>query len=82
MKQQRIPPIVGWEAASKMLEQWIVMVTVFLISQKRDPEVFEITTLLEAADKVNSRPQSQAAAQQDMPAAFVKLIQTEFKKSF
>ena len=30
MKQQRIPPILGWEAAAKMLEQWLVVVTVLL----------------------------------------------------
>ena len=82
MKQQRILPIVGWEAASKMLEQWIIMVTVFLRPQKRDPEVFELTTLLEVADEVNSRLQDQAADQQDMPAALVRLIQTEFNESF
>ena len=33
MKQQRIPPIVGWEAASKMLEQWLVVVMVLLVQQ-------------------------------------------------
>ena len=57
MKQQRIPPIVGWEAAEKMLEQWIVLVTFLLGPQERHPEVFELATLLEAADKVNSRLQ-------------------------
>ena len=30
MKQQRIPPIVGWEAVAKMLKQWLVVVTVLL----------------------------------------------------
>ena len=30
MKQQRILPIVGWEAAEKMLEQWLVVETVLL----------------------------------------------------
>ena len=30
MKQQRIPPIVGWEAAAKMLEQWLIVVNVLL----------------------------------------------------
>ena len=53
MKQQRIPPIVGWEAAAKMMEQWLVLVTVVLGPQERHPAVFELATLLEAADKVN-----------------------------
>ena len=57
MKQSRIPPIVGWEAAAKMLEQWLVIVKVLLGPQERHPEVFELATLLEAADKVNSRLQ-------------------------
>ena len=33
MKQQRIPPIVGWEAAAKILEQCLVVVTVLLGSK-------------------------------------------------
>ena len=62
MKQQRIPPIVGWEAAAKMLEQWLVVVTVLLGPQERHPAVFELATLLEAADEVNSRLRAQAGA--------------------
>ena len=54
MKQQRIPPIVGWEAAAKILEQWLVLVTVLLGPQERHPAVFELATLLEAADEVYS----------------------------
>ena len=38
-----------------MMEQWIVVVTVLLGPQERHPEVFEIATLLEAADEVNTR---------------------------
>ena len=49
MKQQCIPPIVGWEAAAKMLEQWLVVVTVLSGPQERYPAVFEVATLLEAA---------------------------------
>ena len=81
MKQQRIPSIVGWELAAKMLEQWLVVVTVILRPQERHPAVFELATLLEAEDKVNSRLRAQAAAQQDMPAVLVRLIQTEFNES-
>ena len=44
--------------------------------------MFELATLLEAADEVNSRLRAQAAVQQDMPAALVRLIQTEFNESF
>ena len=82
MKQQRIPPIVGLEASENMLEQWLVMVTVLLGPQERHPEFFGIETLLAAADKFNSRLQSQAAVQQDMQAALIRLIQTEFNESF
>ena len=46
MKQQRILPIVGWEAAAKMLEQWLVVVTVLLGPQERHPEVSKLATLL------------------------------------
>ena len=74
MKQQRIPPIVGWEAAAKILEQWLVVVTVLLGPQELHPTVFELATLLEAANEVNSRLRSQAGSQQDMPAALIRLI--------
>ena len=81
MKKQRIPPIVGWEAAEKILKQWLVVVTVLLGPQERHPAMFELVTLLEAADEVNSRLQSQAAVQKDMLASLVQLIQTEFNES-
>ena len=71
MKQQRIPPIVGWEAAANMLEQWLVVVTVLLGPQEIHPAVLQLATLLEAADEVNSCLQAQAAVQQDMPASLV-----------
>ena len=38
-----------------MLDQWLVMVTVLLGPQERHPEVFELETLLEAAEEVNPR---------------------------
>ena len=63
MKQQRIPPIFGWESAENILEQWLVVVTVLLGPQEQHPAVFELATLLEAADEVNSRLRSQAAVQ-------------------
>ena len=44
--------------------------------------MFELTTLLEAEDEVNSRLRSQAVVQQDMPEALVRRIQTEFNESF
>ena len=44
--------------------------------------MFEITNLLEAADVVNSHLRAQAAVQQDIPAALVQLVQTEFNESF
>ena len=74
MKQQRILTIVGWEAATKMLEQWLVVVTVLIGPQERHPKVFELATLLEAAAEVNSRLRSQAETQQDMPAALVTFL--------
>ena len=54
-KQHRILPIVGWEVAAKMLEQWLVVVTVLLRPQERHPAVFELATLLAAAEEVNLR---------------------------
>ena len=71
MKQQLILPIIGWEASAKMLEQWLVVVTVFLGPQERHPAFFEIATILTAANEVNSCLQAQLAVQQDMPAALI-----------
>ena len=82
MKQHRIPPIVGWEAAAKMLEQWLVVVTVLLGPQDRHPAVFELATILAVVKEVKSRLRAQVAVQQDTPAALVRLIQTEFDESF
>ena len=82
MKQQRIPPIVCWESDAKILEQWLVMVTVLLGPQERHPAVFELATLLEAVDEVNSCLGAQSGAQQDMPDALVRLIQTDFNERF
>ena len=71
MKQQRIPRIVSWEAAAKMLEQWLVVVVVLLGPQERHPAVFELATLLTEAEEVNSHLQAQAAVQHNIPAALV-----------
>ena len=48
MKQQRIPPIFGWEVTVKILEQWLFMVTVLLGPQECPPAVFELATILAA----------------------------------
>ena len=66
MKQQRIPPIVVWEAAEKKLEQWLVVVTVLLGPQELHPAVFELAKLLEAANEVNSRIRTQAGSQHEI----------------
>ena len=82
MNQQRIPPIVVWEAAVKMPDWWIVVVTFLLGPQEIHPAVFKLTTLLEAADEVKSCLRAQARVQQEIPAALFRLIQTKFNKSF
>ena len=71
MKQQRIPNIVGWEAAENMMEQWLVVVTVLLGPQDCHPAVFELTTLLEEANKVNYLLRAQTEVQQGIPASLV-----------
>ena len=56
--------------------------TVLLGPQERHPAVFELATLLEAANEVNSRLRAQAGSQKDMLDALVRLIKTEFNESF
>ena len=65
-----------------MLEQWLVVMTVLLGPQERHPAVFELATLIEAVNEVNFRLRAQTGAQQDMPTALVRLIQTELNESF
>ena len=69
-------------SGGKILEQWLVVVTVLLGPQERHPSVFKLATLLEAANEVNSRLHTQAGSQQDMSAALVRLTQTNFYDSF
>ena len=69
MKQQRIPPIVGCEAAANMLEQCLVEETFLLSPQERHPTVFKLATLLRAAWEVNFYLRSQVVVQQDILAA-------------
>ena len=82
MKQQRIPPIFIWEAEAKMLEQWLVLITVLLGPQERHPAVFDLKTLLGSAEEVNSLLRAQAEVQQDTPAALVRLVQTKLNNIF
>ena len=58
------------------------MVKVLLGPQERHPALLDLTTILAAEEEVNSRLRAQAAVQQDIPAALVQLIQTEFSESF
>ena len=55
MKQQNIPPIFGWEAEAKILDQWLIVAMVLLGTQERHPAVFELATLLAAAEELSSR---------------------------
>ena len=71
MKQQRIPPLAGWEAAEKMLEHWLVVVTVLLGPKYHHLEVFELSTLIEAAEEVKYHLILQEAVKQYMPEALV-----------
>ena len=82
IKQHSNPIIVGWEISEEMLEKQLVIVTVLLGPQEHRPAVFELVTLLEAAEEVNPRLQSQAEVHQDIPAALVQIAQTEFSESF
>ena len=45
--KQNISPIVVWEGAEKMLEQWIVLLGVILGSQELRPVIHELAKLVE-----------------------------------
>ena len=65
-----------------MLEQWIIFVAVLLFLQDFHMAVFKMMTLPEASKEVNFRLRSQATVQQDMTAALIILVQTDFNNSF
>ena len=82
IKQQRVPSIIDWGMTENILEQWLVVATILLRTQERHQAVFEMVTILEAADEVNSRLRFQPAVQKYVPTDLSRLIQTDFNKNF
>ena len=82
MKQQRALPIVRWEVAAKMLDQWMVVTTTLIGPQECHPAVFEMATLLKAVEEVNSCLRTKAEVQKDILEALVRLVHTKFNESF
>ena len=75
-------PIIGWEAAVSMLEQWAVLLEVVFGPVCIHPEVYKLSMLIEAVAEVSARLGEQARHQPMMSAGLVRLIHTEFRKIF
>ena len=82
MTKEHIAPIIGWEGAVNMLEQWLVLLDVILGPPEPHPAIYKLSVLVEAADKISARLHAQAHHQPGMPATLIHLIQTELNKSF
>ena len=82
MTKQRIYPIMGWEGASKILNQWIVLLDLILGPPDLHPEVHDLSVLVDTAKEVSARLRAQSHQQPDTLSALIHLIQTEFNESF
>ena len=82
MTKEHIAPIIGWERAANMLEQWLVLIDVILGPPEPHPAIYKLSVLVEVADNVSARLHAQAHHQPDMPEMLIHLVQTELKESF
>ena len=55
LQHQEVAPIIGWEAAVNILEQWVVFLTVIMVLVSSLHAVYEITMYIDASDEVNVR---------------------------
>ena len=60
MKQKHVAPIIRWEGAENMLEQWPILLEVILWLQEKHPVVYKLANLLEDAEEVSSQLRDQA----------------------
>ena len=49
IQHQKVDTIIGWEAAVNVLEQWLVLLMVILVLGISQPEVYELTMLMDAS---------------------------------
>ena len=82
MTKQRISPIMGWEGAANMLEQWLVLLHIILGLPELHPSVHKLSVLVNTAGEVSACLRTQAHQKPDMPAALIHIVQTEFNESF
>ena len=76
MTKQMISPIVGWESAAKILEQWLVLIDIILGPPELHPDSVKLSIIMEAAEEVSEFLRAQAYHQPDMPAPLIHLVQT------
>ena len=79
---KKVSPIIRWEAAVNILDQWEVFLKVIFGPGSSYPVVYELTIMVDASEEVNSRLMEQARYQLLMPVSLVRIIQNEFNKSF
>ena len=82
MTKEHIAPIIGWEGAVNMLEQWLVLLDVILGPPEPHPAIYKLSFLVEAADKISERLHAQAHHQPDMPVTLIHIVQMELNESF
>ena len=69
----------GW---SDHVDKWEVVLSIILEMPNKHPEVFKTTDLISIVDEFSTRLRTQAYLQNDMMEYLLRLIETEFNKSF
>ena len=81
MTKQKIAPIVSWEGADNMIEQWLVLLDIILGPPELHPSVHGLSILVEAAEEVSTHLLAQSYQQPDMPTALLCLVLAEFNEN-
>ena len=70
------------EATENQLESWGVFCHVFLSNASVHPATYEVCTLIKETAYIGARLQDHTQSQPSLPVALLRLLQTEFNKSF
>ena len=82
MTTQRIAPIASWEGASKMLEQWLVLLCVILGPPEMHLAVHELSILVNIIEEVSACLCTQSYQHIDMLSSPIHIVHTKFNESF
>ena len=82
MMKQCITSIFGWEGTAKMLDKWLILLYILIVTQESHSAVYALIVLVKAEDKVSTCIYTQAQHQLYMSSALIVFVNTEFIKRF